>query len=105
MTNKYIIQACKDRAFLESNRSLFSNPSWLNENGIFDDQVAIENISNYIKQHWNLETKYLYSVEKSSLKMTDVSCHGYKVNLMYYIKRSKILHIIQSINLKLQPKF
>ncbi|XP_050056437.1 uncharacterized protein LOC114132623 isoform X2 [Aphis gossypii] len=78
MINKYIIQACKDRAFLESNRLLFSNPSWLNENGIFDDQVAIENISNYIKQHWNLEKKYLYSVEKSSLKMTDVSCHGYK---------------------------
>jgi hypothetical protein len=81
MINKYVVQACKDRAFLESNRSLFSNPSWLNENGIFNDQVAIENISGYIKQYWNLEKKYTYSVEKSSLKMIDVSCHSYKVNL------------------------
>ncbi|XP_060846726.1 uncharacterized protein LOC132926390 [Rhopalosiphum padi] len=78
MINKYVVQACKDRAFLGSNRSLFSNPSWINENGIFDDQVAIENISGYIKQYWNLEKKYTYSVEKSSLKMIDVSCHSYK---------------------------
>ncbi|XP_025201810.1 uncharacterized protein LOC112599210 [Melanaphis sacchari] len=78
MINKYVIQACKDREFSESNRSLFFNPSWLNENGIFDDQVAIENISVYIKQHWNLDTKYLYSVEKSLMKMIDASCHSYK---------------------------
>eukprot|EP00102_Acyrthosiphon_pisum_P026594 XP_016663804.1 PREDICTED: uncharacterized protein LOC100571970 isoform X2 [Acyrthosiphon pisum] len=72
------LQACKDRVRLDSNHSLFSNPSWLNENGIFDDQVAIANISSYIKQHWNLEKKYLYTVEKSLIKMFDISSHGYK---------------------------
>jgi len=81
-----VVQACKDRAILDSNHSLFSNPSWLNENGNFDDQVAIENISSYIKQHWNLEKKYLFTVEKSLLKMVDISCHSYKVSLMYYFK-------------------
>lgn len=80
------VQACKDKAKLDSNHSLFPNPSWLNENGIFDDEVAIANISGYIKQHWNLEKKYLYTVEKSLLKMFDISCHGYKVSLMYYFK-------------------
>ncbi|XP_015365659.1 PREDICTED: uncharacterized protein LOC107162969 [Diuraphis noxia] len=80
MINMNAVQACKDGANLDSNNySLFSNPSWLNENGIFDDQVAITNICCYIKQHWNLEIKYLYTVEKSSLKMCDISCHGYKV--------------------------
>ncbi|CAI6344733.1 unnamed protein product [Macrosiphum euphorbiae] len=76
--NMNAVQVCKDRAKLDSNHSLFSNPSWFNENGIFDDQVAIANISGYIKQHWNLEKKYLYTVEKSLLKMFDISCHGYK---------------------------
>jgi len=94
MINLNTVQACKDGVQSDSNSycSLFSNPSWLNENGIFDDQVAIINIFCYIKQYWNLEKKYLYTVEKSLLKMCDISSHGYKVSSMYYFKLLNILY-------------
>lgn len=99
MTNKNYVQKCKDRLLLKSSDSidslLFSETGWLSTNGIFDDHAAIFNVSNYIKQNWNLDPKYLFTVEKSDKSInTSSTTHCYKVKLNYYfIKYSKVLSL------------
>lgn len=89
MTNKNYVQKCKDRLLRKSSDSidslLFSETAWLSTNGMFDDHAAIFNVTDYIKQNWNLDPKYLFTVVKSDKLITSGSTsHCYKVKLNYY---------------------
>lgn len=85
-TNKEHIQICRDRLIpiSDSNNSLTSELRWL------DDQEALVNISEYIKQNWDLDEKFLFTIEKTDTSITcGSSCHKYKVNLFYYFKTAR----------------
>lgn len=59
---------------------LLSTSTWLSKNGTFYDQAALERIVDYIKQNWDLDAKYLFTVEKTDTSMIcGLTCHSYKV--------------------------
>lgn len=59
---------------------MFFKPEWVNGNGIVDEFAATRKICNYIKDNWNLDMKYRYTVEKMD------TSHAYKVNLFHTLK-------------------
>lgn len=81
MTNKKYVKICRDKLLpiSDSNHSLTSESRWLN------DQESLVNISEYIRQNWDLDHRFLFTIEKTDTTITCGStCHKYKVNLFYY---------------------
>lgn len=68
-----------------SDQSLFSASTWLNNDGTMDDQAAMVKIADYINKNWNLEEKYLFTIEKTNSSIiSGVTCNHYEVNSSYY---------------------
>lgn len=64
----------------DSNNSLLSKSEWLSEDEMLDDYIATMKISEFIKNNWDLDKKYLYTVEKIDTSIVCGSaCYSYKV--------------------------
>lgn len=63
---------------------------------MLDDQAAIQKIIDYIKQNWNLDEKYLFTVEKIETSInSDSTCHIFQVNfnIILYFKYNTVFSV------------
>lgn len=82
------VQECRNKLLLapDSSHSLLSESGWLDRNRILDDQATIQKITDYIKQNWDLDEKYLFTIEKMDTSSSnDSTCHVFKVNFFIII--------------------